>query len=103
MTNYARIFAATLALGALLALAACGDDDGDTTPTPYPDEIAWEQVADLLATGEVDTVFQNHARDVTFQMKDGSQITTVEPGLDDIFRLVDECGDPCEGLALATE
>ena len=90
-------------LGALLVFAACGDDDGDATPTPYPDEIAWEQVAELLATGEVDSVFQTHALDVTFQMKDGSQISTVEPGIDDIFRLVDECGDPCADLVLSTE
>jgi hypothetical protein len=95
---------ATLLVGAALTLAACGGDDGGgPAPTPYPSEIAWEQVPDLLATGEVETVFQTHALDVALQMKDGSQIATTEPGIDDIFRLVDECGDPCADLVLATE
>ena len=90
-----------------LALVACGGDDPvptlTPTATPYPDVIAWEQVADLLATGEVETVFQTHSLDVTFLMKDGSYIEAVEPGIDDIFRLVEECGSPCKDLALATE
>ena len=98
----ATIAVIVLLLGAV-ALAACGGDDGEPTPTPYPDEIAWEAVEALLATGQVDTVFQTHALGVTFLMKDGSSIESVEPGIDDIFRLVDECGDPCRDVALATE
>lgn len=96
--------AATFLAGAALILAACGDNDsGDVTPTPYPSEVAWEQVADLLATGEVEMVMQTHALAVSFRMSDGSQIGTTEPAIDDILRLVDECGEPCEGLVLATE
>ena len=93
-----------LVLGAALALGACDDDDGgEPTPTPYPSEIAWEDVPDLLSPGEVETVFQTHALAVTFRMKDRSNIGTTEPGIDAIFRLVDECGDPCADLMLATE
>ena len=101
-------FAMLLVLGAALGLGAGGDDDaGERTPTPYPSEIAWEDVPDLLSTGEVESVFATHALNVTFQMKDGSNIDAriawTELGINDIFQLVDECGDPCADLILATE
>ena len=94
-----------LTLGIALALVACGgDDEGDeATPAPYPTEIAWDDVPALLSTGEVESVFQTHDLAVTFHMKDGSVIETTEPVIDDIFRLVDECGDPCADVTLATE
>ena len=59
-------------------------------PLPTPAKSPGRTWPDLLSTGEVETVFQTHALAVTFRMKDRSNIGTTEPGIDAIFRLVDE-------------
>jgi hypothetical protein len=94
--------AAVLIVGAGFAVAARGGDDGDV-PEPSSGEIAWEDVAHLLATGEVVSVTQSRSLDVVLLTSGGSYLSTVEPRDGDIFRLAEECGEPCEGVALASE
>jgi hypothetical protein len=65
--------------------------------------VSWEEAIEILNSGEVVGVYQLHNLEVTLQHRDGSWITTMEPRLDDIFREVDKCGSPCEGITLATE
>jgi hypothetical protein len=36
-------------------------------------------------------------------MKDGRRLVTFEPEIDDVFDVVDECGEPCGNMVLATE
>jgi Tfp pilus assembly protein PilP len=91
-----------LLLTLLLLLAACSGGSAGT-PTPYPDTVDWETAVEILYTGEVEQVFQLHSLEVTFYMKDGSQIQTTEPTIDAIFQEVENCGAPCEGIMLATE
>lgn len=91
-----------LALGAL-ALSACGTANGEEDNTPETSNISWSEVEAVLASGDVKMIFQTHALAVTLSMKDGTQFETTEPHIDEIFRLVDECGDPCSGIGMATE
>jgi hypothetical protein len=83
-----------------LLLAGCG---GEINATPQDREVSWEEAIEILNSGEVQGVYQLHSREVTLHLKDGSWIKTEEPNLDDIFREVEKCGAPCEGVTLATE
>jgi heat shock protein HslJ len=74
----------------------------DATEPPR-EEVSWEEALVLLNSGEVEGVFQTHALDVELQLKDGRWLHTVEPTIDAIFTAVDECGEPCAGIVLATE
>jgi hypothetical protein len=76
---------------------------GGPTATPYPSEVDWDTAVELLNTGEVEMVTQLHSLDVTLKMKDGTEIHAVEPSIDAIFRAVEECGQPCSQIVLATE
>ena len=83
----------------LLFMASCSR----TPATPYPDEVDWETAVEILNTGDVEMVVQLHSLDVTLTMKDGSEIHTVEPAIDAIFDEIEQCGQPCSQIALATE
>lgn len=88
-----------LVLLLLLLVAGCAG----TEATPYPDEVDWETAVEILNTGEVEMVTQLHSLDVTLTMKDGSEIHTVEPTIDDIFAEIEKCGEPCSQIMMATE
>ena len=83
----------------LLLLTGCAG----TMATPYPDEVDWETAVEILNTGDVEMVTQLHSLDVTLTMKDGSEIHTVEPQIDDIFAEIEKCGEPCSQIIIATE
>ena len=62
------------------------------------------QVArELILAGEVAQVTQLHSLEVTLEPKDGRQVVTVEPEIDAVFDVVDECGEPCGNIVLVTE
>jgi hypothetical protein len=86
----------------VILLAACSAAP-QADPTPWPEQVDWHTAVEILQGGHVEAVMQLHNLSVTFLMDDGSQIKTVEPSIDDIFREVDLCGKPCEGITLATE
>lgn len=90
-------------LGLLLALilSSCA---GLQDPSPaYPSEVDWETAVEILNSGDVEMVAQLHSLDVYLTLKDGTEIHTVEPTIDAIFREVDQCGRPCAKIILATE
>ena len=84
-------------------LAACGAGNQQNIPTPLTEEVDWPTAVELLNTGEVDQVVQLHNLSVTLIFKDGQQVKTVEPTIDEIFKEVELCGAPCSNLVLATE
>lgn len=84
-------------------LSACAVGVEETTPTPLPREIAWEDAVALLQTGEVEQVVQLHNLTVTLYLKDGQKTTTIEPTIDLIFDEIQNCGAPCSDIMLATE
>ena len=68
-----------------------------------PQEADWERAKELILDGKVETLAQAHDRSVILTLKDGSQFTTKEPALDEIFRLVKQCGAKCSEIMIATE
>ena len=84
-----------------LALSACMEPAPPITAPNY-DQITWDEAKALVAACKVDTVNQSHALDVILSLKDGSQLATVEPGIDMIF---DEVGahPECGHVGIITE
>ncbi|MEJ2749725.1 MAG: DUF333 domain-containing protein [Anaerolineae bacterium] len=70
---------------------------------PGETTISWERAADLIRNGLVDAVSQTHALEVTLNLKDGRSLTTIEPQIDDVFQVINECGEPCSNMIIATE
>lgn len=91
----------TLTILALLLGACTASPQSD--PTPWPEEVGWETAIEILNSGHVVGVAQLHNLTVYLDMDDGSQVKTVEPAIDEIFNEIAKCGQPCEGMVLATE
>jgi inhibitor of cysteine peptidase len=76
--------------------------------TAYPslvqgETISWEEAQALFLSGEVVQVVQLHSLQVTLTLKDGRQVVTLEPSIDEVLRLIEACGEPCADLMVATE
>jgi hypothetical protein len=92
-----------IAFALLLVLLTACSSGAQPDPTPWPETVEWEAVAGILNSGHVVEVMQLHNLSVTLRMDDGSLIKTVEPLIDEIFREVAQCGQPCKGIILVTE
>jgi hypothetical protein len=84
---------------------------GQTTPPsgigsayPEPEEvIPWEQARSFILGGQVKQVFQLHSQKVILVLEDDQIVETYEPALDDVFAVIDECGEACSNIVVATE
>ena len=65
--------------------------------------VDWETAVAILNSGDVVEIFQTHSLDVRLTLQDGRIIKTVEPNIDDIFRAIEDCGEPCSDILMATE
>jgi hypothetical protein len=102
-----RGYCAFILLG-LLVLSACTPapgTEGIDHPTAFPcnAEVTWSQAIEILNSGQVESVMQTHSLEVSFVLKDGCRIWTIEPHIDDIFAEVQKCGDLCANISLGTE
>jgi hypothetical protein len=68
-----------------------------------PQETTWEQAKEMILAGKVRTITQFHDLKVILDLKDGSQLTITEPAIDEVFRVVEQCGAKCENMGLITE
>ncbi len=75
----------------------------DTVPEVEATTITWEEARTFILNGEVASAFQAHSLEVRLTLKDGRQVTTTEPTIDAVFAVIEECGDVCADIALATE
>jgi hypothetical protein len=82
----------------LTSLAACG-----RTNIAYPEEVDWQTAVEIIHSGQVVEVMQSHDLQVILTIKDSSQIKTIEPSIDEIFREVTLCGNLCSEILLITE
>jgi hypothetical protein len=74
----------------------------------YPDiedggELSWVQAQQMILQGYVVEVMQTHELKVYLTLKDGRTLITVEPKIDDIFNVIEVCGETCVDIIIATE
>ncbi len=65
--------------------------------------ITWAEAEQLILDGKVKSVMQAHSLQVQLTLVDGSTRVTVEPRIDDVFKVVNKCGDRCSGMMIATK
>ncbi len=65
--------------------------------------VSWEAAQTLILNGSVKQATQLHSGEVRLTLQDGRQVNTIEPNLDDLMTVVQQCGDPCANLVIATE
>jgi inhibitor of cysteine peptidase len=68
-----------------------------------PSRIEWQEAQEHILSGQVEQVVQLHSLEVRLYLEDGRTLVTTEPKIDDVFDVVDECGEPCADMILATE
>jgi len=68
-----------------------------------PSRIDWEEARELILSGQVEQVVQLHSLEVRLYLQNGRELVTTEPNIDDVFDVVEECGEPCADMTLATE
>jgi hypothetical protein len=68
-----------------------------------PTRVSWEEAKALILGGQVRAVAQSHSLEVALTLKDGRQLITTEPEIDAIFRVIEECGEKCADISVATE
>jgi hypothetical protein len=73
-------------------------------PSPLdPEEVPFDQAAAMVMNGEVAQVLQTHDLNVILTLMDGRRFITTQPEIDEILKLIDECGEPCEEIVIITE
>lgn len=77
-------------------------------PYPGPSEgdnnyVDWTEAEALVLRGEVSEAYQAHTLHVTLVLIDGNVVLTIEPEIDELFNVVERCGDLCSEIILATE
>jgi len=83
--------------------------DLPNSPLPSPDaeesrtDVSWAVAKQKILDAEVAEVFQAHSREVVLVLKDGSTLHTIEPKLDEVFRVLEQCGEQCDDVLRATE
>lgn len=66
-------------------------------------EWAWWKIKKAIYDCEVESVFQNHSKEVTAKLKNGSEIEAIEPNIDDVFDIITEAKTKCWEIIMATE
>ena len=74
-----------------------------TLEPPASTEVSWSEAEKLILSGEVWQVAQLHSLAVTLYLNDGREIVTIEPGIDNVLQVIDDCGAPCSDVLVMTE
>lgn len=67
-----------------------------------PKEISREEAKNLILAWKVKSIFQTHSLIVGLTTDEG-WFTTIEPIIDEVFEIVEQCWDVCKNIRLATE
>jgi hypothetical protein len=79
--------------------------EGETMLTIAPGDrfISWPNAMNLIRSCEVELVMQTHALDIHLTLKSGERLRTVEPTIDEVFRVTQEATATCGNIGIATE
>ncbi|MDD3794077.1 MAG: hypothetical protein PHI37_04645 [Candidatus Gracilibacteria bacterium] len=78
-------------------------DFKDYTEFPRLKNYSWNDVNDILNSGNVKEVFQSHNLDIELHLKNGTIVYVQEPEIDAIFDLINSCGEVCKNIIKGTE
>jgi len=72
-------------------------------PYPGPSEgvnnyLDWATVEELILGGKVSKVYHAQSMHITLVLKDSSVGVTIEPALDEVFKLIERCGQACSDI-----
>lgn len=65
--------------------------------------ISWPQAQEYIKNCQVDMAMQAHSLNVDLTLKDGKRVRTVEPMIDDVFKVVNGATEKCGNIGIATE
>ncbi len=67
--------------------------------------LPWKKAIDTLLEdpAAIDAIGQGHSLEVHLVFKNGNHIGTIEPDIDTIFMVLNQCGKPCEHISQITE
>jgi len=81
-----------------------GVESSGAYPGPVSgDTVDWDTAVQLITSGQVVAVVQNHDLTVTLTTADGRTLITTEPSIDEVFTVIEQCGEACSGITQATE
>lgn len=77
-------------------------------PYPGPSEgvtnyVEWAAAETAILDGQVDEAFQAATLHVTLVLKDGSVMLAKEPATDEVVKVIERCGDACQGLEVTNQ
>jgi len=90
---------------------------GDSYPQPqvvdpYPDaelkqedalEIEWGDAEDIIMNGAISQITQTHDGVLILKTREGVVFVTQQPEVDEVFKVIERCGDLCADILVATE
>lgn len=82
---------------------APGQVDSSFNPYPGPSQgvnnyLDWATVEELIMGGKVAKVYHAQSMHITLVLKDGSVGVSIEPVLDEVFKIIERCGQACSDI-----
>lgn len=65
--------------------------------------LHWDQAVNLIMAGKVKQVVQFHDLTVILVLDDDTIVESVQPEIDDVFSVIDLCGERCAEVMIVTE
>lgn len=91
--SFLGLFLASCSAGVLETSALCNSSQ----------KLSWEKALETLKVCEVESIVQTHSLAVNIFLKNDVVISTQEPRIDEIFRVIRRCGKRCDHIGLITE
>jgi|GEM_PF-1865773 len=84
-------------------LAVVAEDQLEYTPEIGHVFVSWSNARELITSCNANMVMQTHALDVFLTREDGSRVRSVEPVIDEVFRVLEDASGRCGSIPVATE